>query len=309
VTDAIEWIAVDWGTSNLRAWPIDADGQAGRVIESDQGMSRLTPDQFAPTLEHLLSGLPLREGAPTEVIICGMAGARQGWREAPYLEAPTDLVRLADGAVRPADTPARLSVSILPGVCQRVAGEEDVMRGEETQLLGLLTLQAGFSGTVIMPGTHNKWVAIEDGRIERFSTAMTGELFEVLSTHTVLRHSLAGDRDGLGNESGMDAGLEAGLEAPERLTGLLFKTRAASLLAGRSAAWCAGYLSGLLIGTEVGGHRDWVAGQSSVPLLGSARLSSIYAKALGRLGIESQLIDATQATIAGLKAARSQERS
>lgn len=303
----VDWIAVDWGTSNLRAWGMDANGAAGPVVESDRGMGKLTRDQFAGVLDAVTADMARADGAPVDVVICGMAGARQGWIEAPYLDAPTELGRLGTGAVTPPDAPARVKVRILPGVCQRATGNEDVMRGEETQLLGLLALKPGFSGTVIMPGTHSKWATLENGKLARFSSAMTGELYDVLSTHTVLRHSFNGERNGPATAEGLEAGLTAGIETPEMLTGLLFKTRAAALLAGRGADWCSGFLSGLLIGAEVGGHASWAQSQASIPLIGSSRLATIYAAALKRIGVASQPIDATEATIAGLAAARSQE--
>jgi 2-dehydro-3-deoxygalactonokinase len=197
---------------------------------------------------------------------------------------------------------SRLKPRILPGVCQKAAGAEDVMRGEETQLLGLSLLVPGFAGTVVMPGTHCKWAALERTRLVRFTTAMSGEIYEALSGHSVLRHSLQGNTDGPERETGLDAGLAAGLESPEKLTSLLFKVRAASLLSGRGPDWCAGYLSGLLIGTEIAGHRDWFDGE--IVLVGSPTLCALYTRGLGLAGVESQTIDAAEATLAGLKAAR-----
>ncbi len=298
----IEWIAVDWGTSNVRVWGIGADGGVAFAESSDQGMSKLTAAQYPEVLAGLIGA---HAPGVAEVVICGMAGARQGWLEAPYRDAPTSLSGLLEGAVSPA-APG-LNVRILPGICQR-ADSEDVMRGEETQLLGLLALNPGFSGTVIMPGTHSKWVRIEDGTVVGFATAMTGELYDLLGTHSVLRHSLNGERVGPATEEGVAAGLEAGLDDPARVTSLLFRTRAASLLSGKGADWCSGYLSGLLVGTEIGGMRNWL-GTGPVPLVGSARLARLYGAGLSRIGAEALAIDATDATLAGLKAARQQGRS
>lgn len=299
-----DWIAVDWGTSNLRAWGIDAAGEIAFSRSSDQGMGKLTPDAYPGVLKTLL-GDAIDIAAPTDVLICGMAGARQGWLEAPYLDAPADLSRLAAAGVSPEVPDSGLQATILPGVCLRAAGSEDVMRGEETQLLGLSTLAGGFDGLVVMPGTHSKWALLQGGRLTRFSTAMTGELFEVLATHSVLRHSLQGERDGEENGAGFDAGLAQGLDSPERLTATLFKVRAGALLSGRSSAFCAGFLSGLLIGAEIGGQRDWLGG-AEVPLVGSPKLCALYAKGFAALGAKSRLVDATDATLSGLKAARAQ---
>jgi 2-dehydro-3-deoxygalactonokinase len=177
------------------------------------------------------------------------------------------------------------------------------MRGEETQLLGLSAMMSGFSGLVVMPGTHSKWVTLTGRRIERFSTSMTGELFEVLRAHSVLRHSVGGEADGADREVGYDAGLASGLDAPERLTANLFKIRAGSLLSGRTPGWCAGFLSGILIGAEIGGQRDWI-GDGEIPLVGSAALCSLYARGFEMIGIKTRIVDATDATLAGLKAAR-----
>lgn len=299
MASAVEWVAVDWGTSNLRAWGIGSAGEITFARSSPDGMGRLTREQYPSVLTGLLS--EVRESV--DVLICGMAGARQGWLEAPYLDAPADLGTLARGAVRPDMPGAQFAASILPGVCQREVGAEDVMRGEETQLLGLSALIPGFSGLVIMPGTHSKWALLDGTILTRFSSAMTGELFELLRVHSVLRHSLGGELEGEERDIGFDAGLALGLDKPERLTATLFKVRAGALLSGRSPAWCAGFLSGLLIGAEIGGQRNWI-GSAEIPLIGSVGLCSLYQGALARLGAKSRIVDATDATLAGLKAAR-----
>lgn len=297
----MDWIAVDWGTSNLRGWGIAADGSVAFERRSDKGMGKLQRDQFAGVLMELLADTG-QEGQPTEVLVCGMAGARQGWMEAPYLEAPTDLRDLAAGAVYPAMPDTRYRVAILPGVCQR-GGNDNVMRGEETQLLGLAATYTDFEGIVCMPGTHSKWAVLDGTRIERFSTAMTGELFEVLRTHSVLRHSLQGDLDGPTRAEGFEAGAMAGLENPGQLLGRLFEVRAGSLLSDRQPDWCAGFLSGLLIGAEIGANRQLI-GTAPVPLIGSPALCALYAQVLEWAGAKGKSVDATTIVLAGLKAAR-----
>jgi 2-dehydro-3-deoxygalactonokinase len=299
-----DWIAVDWGTSNLRAWGIGASGDLLFSRSSDQGMGKLTPDAYPMALTELIAGDVSSSGPPIDVLICGMAGARQGWREAPYLDAPAELSRLAFGAVTPSmPEGSRLKPSILPGVCQKFSGNEDVMRGEETQLLGLCAMNTGYSGLVVMPGTHSKWVALSGTRIERFSTSMTGELFDILRTHSVLRHSVNGDTNAPDREAGLEAGLAIGLEVPARLTANLFKIRAGSLLSGHNPAWCTGFLSGLLIGSEIGGQRESI-GDGDIPLVGGDVLCALYARGFAMIGVGTRIIDATEATLAGLKAAR-----
>jgi 2-dehydro-3-deoxygalactonokinase len=305
VTTEADWVAVDWGTSNLRAWGIGPRGDVVFSRMSDQGMSRLTPDAYPRVLGGLLAGDFAPTGPRIDVLICGMAGARQGWMEAPYLETPADLGALAAGAVAPAMPEARLSPRILPGVCQRLVGAEDVMRGEETQLLGLGTLWRGFSGVVCMPGTHSKWVQLAGRRVQRFATAMTGELFEVLRTHSVLRHSLGGQLHGPDRDQGFSDGLAAGIGTPQKLAVALFKVRAGSLLSGRTPDWCAGFLSGLLIGSEIGAQRDWI-GEGEIAVIGDAGLGDLYAKGLGVAGGKARIVDGAEATLAGLKAARQQ---
>jgi 2-dehydro-3-deoxygalactonokinase len=294
---------VDWGTSNLRAWGIAPDGAVAFEKTSPKGMGKLAREEFPAALAELLEGVAPARSGPLDVLICGMAGARQGWLEAPYLEAPTDLRGLLDGAVHPAMPDGRITPAILPGVCQK-AGADNVMRGEETQLLGLAALDPGFSGVVCMPGTHSKWAQLSGTRIEHFSTAMTGEMFEVLRLHSVLRHSLAGDLDGPDRPDGFAAGAEAGLDRPEQLLGTLFQVRAGSLLSGRQPDWCAGYLSGLLIGTEIGSNRHLI-GDEAVPLIGSPALCALYARVLEMAGARGEPRDATEIVLAGLKAARS----
>jgi 2-dehydro-3-deoxygalactonokinase len=300
-----EWVAVDWGTTNLRAWGIGPGGEVAFARASDQGMSRLTPDAYASVLSALLADQFASAGSRIDTLICGMAGARQGWLEAPYLDAPANLEALCAGAVTPAMPGARWSARILPGICQRQAGAEDVMRGEETQLLGLGTLLPGFDGVVCMPGTHSKWVQLARRRVERFATAMTGELFEVLRTHSVLRHSLAGPLDGPQRDVGFEAGLDAGVASPQALSATLFKVRAASLLSARSPDWCAGFLSGILIGSEIGAQRDWI-GAGEVAIVGDAGLAALYLKGVSAIGGRSRIVDGTEATLAGLKTARQQ---
>ncbi|MEP7240392.1 MAG: 2-dehydro-3-deoxygalactonokinase [Devosia sp.] len=299
---AAEWVAIDWGTSNVRAWGITAGGGIGFSASSEQGMGRLEPAQFPNILDQLVGD---RTAGRLDVMICGMAGAREGWREAPYLTTPVDLHQLGAAAVVPTGADPRYSPRILPGIRQTAAGREDVMRGEETQLLGLLALNPGFEGTAILPGTHSKWARLAGGRVTDFSSAMTGELYDLLAHQSVLRHSVGGDHDAPHTTEGRSDGIEAGLAAPQLLSSLIFRARAAALVSAKSPGWSAGYLSGVLVAAEIAGHRDWL-GDQPVPLIGSESLCSIYAEVLARLGVKSLFITAVDATIAGLTLARQQ---
>jgi len=308
VTSALEWVGVDWGTSNLRVWGIDVGGHVLFSRASAQGMGKLAPDAYPRVLADLLAPSIAPVGKSINVLICGMAGARHGWMEAPYLDAPADLGALAAATVTPSVAGARLCARILPGVCQRGGGAEDVMRGEETQLLGLATLVPDFSGIVCMPGTHSKWVELSGRRIERFATVMTGELFEVLRTHSVLRHACTGSAQGPDHTEGFENGLAAGVDAPQRLPAMLFKVRAGALLSARTPDWCAGYLSGLLIGAEIGAQREWI-GRGDLAIVGSGDLVELYAKAIARAGKSARTVDGQSASLAGLMAARRQARN
>ena len=299
----LDWIAADWGTSNLRVWGMDTGDAVLFAETSDKGMSRIDRGDYAGLLSALLDKHLSDADAPLPVVICGMAGARQGWKEAAYLPLPARLQALGTEAVQPDMPDRRLLPFILPGLSDAEPGREDVMRGEETQILGLLALEPGFEGMVCLPGTHSKWVRVENGAVTRFETAMTGELFELLSTHSVLRHALAGAETGPELESGIAEGMQEGLAAPERLPARLFRTRAAALLADRPSDWCRGYLSGLLVGAEISAFRAWRL-DAPVVLIGSGRLCRLYAAALDRDGAEGRAVDAETATLAGLAAAR-----
>lgn len=284
----IEWIAVDWGTSNLRAWAMGRDGILAHA-ESDHGMGKLTPEAFEPAL---LSLVEPWLGAGRTVLACGMVGARQGWREAAYRRVPcppTD----PQGLTRVATQDHRLTVLIAPGLSQDRPA--DVMRGEETQIAGALALHPGFDGVFCLPGTHSKWVQVSAGEVVSFQTFMTGELFALLSTQSVLRHSMAEGWD----EPAFEGGLSDALSRPERIAAMLFSLRAEGLLHGLSGAAARARLSGLLIGIELAASRPYWLGQK-VKLIGAEALSARYAAALALQGAPSDTLDATACTLAGL---------
>src|ERR1700759_3429515 len=170
---------------------------------------------FAPVLHAHLAKLGASDGMP--VLICGMAGARQGWREAPYVKTPTRLDALHEGAIQ-VDTSG--DVRILPGIAQPRADRPDVMRGEETQLLGVT--EPDFTGLVCIPGTHSKWIRIERGHVVEFSTYMTGELFSVISQHSILALAVAPDGPAPADSGPFREGVAAALAAPSGLTASLF---------------------------------------------------------------------------------------
>ncbi|MBN8631353.1 MAG: 2-dehydro-3-deoxygalactonokinase [Rhodobacterales bacterium] len=284
------WIAVDWGTSNLRAWAMGPDGCVLAEASSEDGMGKLTRDGFEPALLRLI-GPWLAGRAP--VVACGMVGSRQGWCEAPYRTVPcTPLDRAAE--VLAPTTDARLRVTIAPGLKQTAPA--DVMRGEETQIAGALRLMPGYDGVLCLPGTHSKWAHISAGEVVSFQTFMTGEMFALLSEASVLRHGMQG---GGWDEAGFEAGVSDALSRPERLGARLFSLRAEGLIAGLSPAAALSRLSGLLIGTELAAAKPYWLGQR-VTLVGAERLSAAYARALALQGVEATRLSATDCTLAGL---------
>ncbi len=290
--------AADWGTSSLRVWALSPSGEVMAERRSDEGMSRLQPDEFEPVLRRRLSALGLPAGgAPLPVVVCGMAGAKQGWREAGYVDAPTRLGTLCSHALTvPA---AALDVRILPGLADRQGGRDDVMRGEETQLLGLLQAEPSFGGLVCLPGTHSKWVRLDAGEILGFSTAMTGEMFAVLGQHSVLRHSLGGaEPSGDPDSPAFLQAVARGLAEPGRLLASLFGVRAASLLRGVAGVQAADALSGLLIGTEIASAG--IPPGAPVTVIAAGSLAALYERALSLAGHAARIVDSGAAVRRGL---------
>ncbi|WP_127143787.1 2-dehydro-3-deoxygalactonokinase [Pelagibacterium montanilacus] len=291
-----DWIAADWGTSHLRVYGIDGAGAVMAEAASDRGMGVLSTDQFEAALLDLVSPW-LSPDRTIEIYACGMVGARQGWTEAPYGPVPGHPIA-APGPVRAPTTDSRIAVHIVPGLAQ--AAPADVMRGEETQIAGLLAAEPGFDGALCLPGTHSKWARLSGGTIGRFTTFMTGELFALLSRQSVLRHSMAGEEI---DPEAFASGFGAGFADPGLLTGQLFGLRAASLLEGLAPAAARGRLSGLLIGAELAAARPyWQAG--AVGLIGETGLAALYARGLEHAGIAPRILEARTLTLAGLAAVR-----
>ncbi len=294
------FVAVDWGTSSLRLWHLSATGEVLAEIRSAEGMSAVPEGGFEAVLRQRIGELGLAPGGPApRVALCGMVGARQGWREAPYVDVPAPLSAVAERAV--AVPMAGVDARILPGLAQRDRTRPDVMRGEETQLLGLVLNDPALSGMVCMPGTHCKWVTLEGGAVRSFSTAITGELFAVLAGHSLLRHTIGEERpSGDPASAAFRAGLEAGLESPEQVISKLFSIRAEGLLFGTNGTEAADRLSGLLIGSEVGAAFRRHAAGGPVVLVASGRMAGLYQVALEAAGSAVRLVDADLAVRAGL---------
>ncbi|MBO9478810.1 2-dehydro-3-deoxygalactonokinase [Shimia sp. R11_0] len=289
-----EWIAVDWGTSRLRAWAM-ADGAVIAQAHSDQGMCCLQPDAFEGALLALIEGW--LTGGTTDVVACGMVGARQGWMEAPYVAAPCPA--LPEQLVQVPCKDVRLRVFLVPGLKQ--VQPADVMRGEETQMAGFLSQNKSWDGVICLPGTHTKWAHVSADEVVSFRSFMTGEMFKLLTQQSVLRHSV-----GAGwNAEAFQAGLDMTLSRPESLASELFSIRAGDLLLGTSPDVATARLSGLLLGAELAASRPYWLGQQ-IAVIGESSLAGVYAEALKTQGAWVEVVDADAMTRAGLQAARAQ---
>jgi 2-dehydro-3-deoxygalactonokinase len=289
--------AVDWGTTRMRVWLLDAGGAVLGERRSDDGMLSAAGTGFKAVLERHLAELAARPDLP--VIICGMAGARQGWLEAPYAETPVALGDVLSGAV---SVPGNdRDVRIVPGIAQKLADAPDVMRGEETQLAGIASLRSVGKHVVCMPGTHSKWVEVTDGAVTGFGTWMTGELFSLLAQQSVLKHSVGGGALAFSPRSeSFASAVKLGLTKGADLTARLFGIRAGSLVSGLQPQDAAATLSGLLIGAEIGAAEWRYPATGAVTLVGSGLMYDLYAKAFEIAEVEARPADADEAVRAGL---------
>jgi 2-dehydro-3-deoxygalactonokinase len=288
--------AVDWGSSHVRLWLMDAQGAVLAERRSADGMLK-AQGKFAAILEDHLSAFEAPEGLP--VFACGMVGARQGWVEAPYVAVPASLDAIFAQAVRVAHD--KRPVLILPGLSQ--GAPADVMRGEETQLAGLVeTLQPG-AALACLPGTHSKWAELDGERVAGFATYLTGELFAVLREHSILRHSLTDAEPASAPSEPFGAACAEILQDGD-LQGRLFGIRAGGLLSGANANDSAARLSGFLIGAEIFAARQRFAGSNKpVLLVASGTMRALYEAALELAGLQFTHADADLAVRAGLYAA------
>ena len=265
-------IGVDWGTSSFRALRMAADGAVLDRRHAPRGILQVPDGAFSDALVELV-GDWLTDGE-TRVLLSGMIGSRQGWREAPYLACPAGLADLA-GSLTPV-VAGDAQGFIVPGLI----GEDDdgiteIMRGEETQILGVLA-SIGQAGIACLPGSHSKWARIEGGRITGFITAMTGETFAALREHTILGRLMTGD----GHDA---AAFDEGLARSQQGGGLLhhiFGTRTLVIAGRLSERSAASYLSGLLIGHDVRSALTSYGRDSTVHLIGEERLCRLYGRAL-----------------------------
>ncbi|QKV18529.1 2-dehydro-3-deoxygalactonokinase [Oricola thermophila] len=292
-------VAVDWGTSHLRIWLLGDDGSVVAEHGSDEGMSTTPREGFHTVLEAHLAALAVPLDVP--VMMCGMVGSRQGWAEARYLALPATLADIAGGAVRIPDLPR--DIFIMPGLCKPDERYPDVMRGEETQLLGLHRISPVAGDRIAcMPGTHSKWVHMKDGSVTDFVTFMTGDAFAALSSHSVLRHSMADAPVDSASPVFREA-VRMSLDCPADILARLFSIRPASLLEDLDPVHAKERLSGFLIGEEIAGARARLSLPAEIDIIGGEALSALYEAALSEAGITCRIHDGKELAIAGLAGA------
>ena len=292
------YVAVDWGTSSFRLWLVDRAGNVLGERRSPEGMMAASKLGFAAVLQSHLEAVGAAPGLP--VVVCGMAGARQGWVEAGYVDTPARLASILKHAV-PVPGQGR-DIRILPGIAQRDPKAPDVMRGEETQLLGALGVDAAGEAVVCMPGTHSKWVRANGGTVDRFATFMTGELFDVISRETILSHA------GTGAEQAEDidafrSAVTAAFETPSLSANLLFQVRSGQLLYGGKPASAREKISGTLIGLELAAGLAGDIPGAGITLVASGRLQTLYQLAFDTVSVPVRSIGAENAVRRGLSMA------
>ncbi|MBV8687655.1 MAG: 2-dehydro-3-deoxygalactonokinase [Alphaproteobacteria bacterium] len=282
------FIAVDWGTTNRRAWRIGADGAVADRMEDDKGVLSVPAGGFG----HAVAEIAARLG-DRPMLLAGMVGSNRGWREAPYVPCPAGLPELA-GRLEWVELGR---IAIVPGVSLDAGDAADVMRGEEVQVLGAYAEGLiGGDATVCHPGTHNKWIRLEDGRIAGFRTVMTGEMFSLLSGHSILADLLAG-RAAPG--PAFEAGVRRGLEGAE-LTAELFSVRARVLLGKARREDAPSFTSGLLIGADLRTGLA-LAGAGPVSVMGRPDLTGLFAAALALAGRPAQELEGEDAFLCGAR--------
>ena len=286
-------LGIDWGTSNRRAYLLGADGACLRRHEDDQGMLAVGGN-FAGSLAALRARLDVDAAVP--VVMSGMVGSASGWQEAPYLDLG---VPLTDLPARLVPVEGHAGCFIVPGYCAR-EGDIDVMRGEETQLLGALGLAGvgsvdSVDGALVLPGTHSKWVTLRGARVARLATYMTGELFAMLAAGGTLAALMA---PGTHNEGDDDSAFKAGLAEARRqqpLTHALFGVRARVVSGAMPAAQARSFVSGLLIGAEFAAEAT-----GAITIIGSPALGARYAGAAAQFSLAARVLDPDQVYLTAL---------
>ncbi|WP_237151780.1 2-dehydro-3-deoxygalactonokinase [Oryzibacter oryziterrae] len=287
------FVAVDWGTSRFRAYLVASDGTVLDVRSCDDGVAQVKNGAFEPVLLREC-GDWLTADPALPVVMAGMIGSRNGWREAPYAPCPAGLAEIAAAGLTFKASQGS-PISIIPGLIDRSAAVVDVMRGEETQILGA----GDGDAIVILPGTHSKWALRQGGRITTFRSFMTGEFFALLTQHSVLRLLAEDAAAGIDTTADFDRGLAAA-SADGGLTNRAFHARTLVLGGDLAATGVKPYLSGLLIGSEVHEAIALMPADLPIVLVAAGVIADNYSRALAAKGRRASLISGEQAFLSGL---------
>jgi 2-dehydro-3-deoxygalactonokinase len=274
-------IAIDWGTTGFRAYRVSGDGAVAESRSASKGILAVPPGGFPGVLEEEIGDWIGEGDAP--IVMAGMVGSRQGWVEVPYVACPAGFDEIA-AAMRDVVWKGRRGW-IVPGLaCRDRAQVPDVMRGEETQILGALDDLPAAAALVCLPGTHSKWARVERGRITGFSTCMTGELYAVLKAHSILGRMM---EDGAAEPDAFAGGVRRSGE-PGGLLHHLFGVRTRGLMGELAPAAAASYLSGILIGHEL---RNARTDADRINFLGAPALAERYLHAARLLDMDARMLD------------------
>lgn len=280
-------IAVDWGTTNRRAWLIDPKGEVCAEMADQMGLLSVSSGGFELAVADIRKKL-----GDYPMLLAGMVGSDKGWRKASYVNCPVDAQSLSGHIlwVEPFKT------GIIPGVCQ-IDGRADVMRGEEVQAMGAIDAASISPNAYIChPGTHAKWIRLRQGKIDSFQTMMTGEIFNLLKSSSILSAQMVSSPEA---DSAFQAGLDE-IKAGIPLLSALFAVRARYLL-GQSADTGASFASGLLIGSDVTAGLAHAHAAETISIVGRDDLCRLYEIAIQQAGYDCQLIDGEVAFLAGIR--------
>lgn len=280
------YIAIDWGSTNLRAWLCQGE-QCLESRQSAAGVTRLNGKSPEAVLAEVTQNW--RDSA-TPIVMAGMVGSNVGWKIAPYLPLPAHFSAIGEQLTSVGD-----NIWIIPGLCVSRDDNHNVMRGEETQLLGARTLSP--SSVYVMPGTHCKWVQADAEQIHDFRTVMTGELHHLLLAHSLVG---AGLPEQAPSAAAFSAGLARGIASPDVLP-QLFEVRASHVLGNLPREQVSEFLSGLLIGAEVASMREFVGREQAVTIVAGAALTSRYEQAFRAIGREVSTVSGDTAFQAGIR--------
>ena len=283
------WVALDWGTSNFRAYLMDNNNVIDQV-STQEGMKFIDQNEFEKILIKNIDAWNNKFDIKV-IIASGMVGAKQGWIEVPYINSPCDIRNVNFKTLKILDD---ANIHILSGVSQ--FNPSDVMRGEETQIAGFLLNNVDFNGSICLPGTHSKWVNMNSYNIQEFTTFLTGELYEIVKKYSILNHSL--NTTELDDEI-VKSSAKLIIENPSFISNKLFEIRADNLLKNSNQTSNNSKLVGYLLGIELSGSRTYWEDKDLV-IIGSSNLNKYYELILNGRSNSIRLFNSSDMALNGL---------